>query len=133
MGLSFAGLSVLPLSSVIPGPLPKPDTLISELDASAFALLDTIVAGEDVVGESLTLKRARFIEVVRVEGADFRFIIDGAVYERECGSTGCCDGGEVRACRLLLEYAERSSYARAAATRLSSDGHEEIVGCAVCG
>ena len=59
VGLSFAGLSILPVSSVIPGPLPV-ETLTSEPDAiaSMFEAADVAVAGDDVLCESLVLKRA---------------------------------------------------------------------------
>ena len=55
VGLSFAGLSVLPLSSVIPRPLPV-EALASEPDAIASMFEVYIaVAGDDVLCESLVL------------------------------------------------------------------------------
>lgn len=80
MGLSPTGLSVLPLSSVMPDPLPVPDKLGSDPDATASMLVvvDIIVDGEDVVCASLALNRDRDVEMG--EGADLR-AIEGAVYE----------------------------------------------------
>lgn len=78
VGLSPAGLSMLPLSSVIPDPLP--DRLGSDPDATAsiFVVVDIMVDGEDVVCASLALKRDLDVEIG--EGADWR-VLEGAVYE----------------------------------------------------
>ena len=51
-GLSFAGLSVLPLSSVMPGPLPEPDMFASE---PAVCVCRFVMPGADVVLVCLTL------------------------------------------------------------------------------
>jgi len=61
-GLSFVGLSALPLSSVMPRPLPEPlaERLASEVAGWGSAI--DIAAGEEVVAESLTLKRALLID-----------------------------------------------------------------------
>ena len=84
MGLSLTGLSVLPLSSVIPGPLVAALRFASEEDGpSAAGVVENAATaegeGDDVVGERRMLKRALLREVVRVEGADFLFTMDGAV------------------------------------------------------
>ena len=89
VGLSAAGLSVLPLSSVIPGPLPAPDTLGSEPEATAsrFVEAELVPAGDDVDWPSLVLKRFLWPEVLSGEGADFRLRTEGGEYEKACGST----------------------------------------------
>ena len=67
VGLSFEGLSVLPLSSVIPGP----ERFCSE---PLPGCLEDEAAGEDVDCASRALKR----DLVAIgEGADFRYVIDG--------------------------------------------------------
>lgn len=84
MGLSFVGLLVLPLSSVIPGPPladPDPDSVASDPVATVSAIVecDMVVAGEEVVGVNLTLKRDLCddaAEALRGTGADLR-ICDG--------------------------------------------------------
>lgn len=115
VGLSFAGLSRLPLSSVMPGPLPVPDTL-SEPEAMA-SMLDLDETGTDVLCESFALKR---LLLAVVEGADLRLVTEGAEYECEYGSTAVCGGGEVRPCRVRRIYDERSSYDRVFCDKLSS-------------
>jgi hypothetical protein len=103
VGLSPTGLSVLPLSSVIPGPLPVLERYGSEPEGtdSAIGLAGAgVPAGEDVDCDNLALKRALFA-VVMGAGADFRYIIDGGEYEFACGSTAVRGGGECRICRLL--------------------------------
>jgi hypothetical protein len=89
IGESPSGLSLLPLSSVMPGPLPEPEAVAeSELSdvrdvASKLACAwpPVVAAGEDVVGDSLTLNRALF-DVVSVEGgADFLLRNEGGWYE----------------------------------------------------
>ena len=62
VGLSLAGLSVLPLSSVMPGPLPVPETSGFDPEATASMLADAVcgAAGEDVDCASLVLNRALF-------------------------------------------------------------------------
>ena len=79
MGLSVAGLSALPLSSVIPGALPEPDVRRLTSARAAWGSLVGIAAGDDVLAESLTLKRALLIDWEKVEGADFRFMIEGGL------------------------------------------------------
>lgn len=64
VGLSFAGLSVLPLSSVIPGP-PR---FCSE--PSAFGCVEDDAAGEDVDCANRALKRDLVVDMG--EGADLR-------------------------------------------------------------
>lgn len=86
MGLSFVGLPVLPLSSVIPGPPladPVPDSVASDPVATVSAMVefDMGAAGEEVVGVNLTLKRdlcGDAAEALSGTGADFLM----------------CDGGE---------------------------------------
>jgi len=82
IGLSFVGLPVLPLSSVIPGPLVVALRFASDdVPSGAEVANGATLAGEgeDVVGESFMLKRALLSVVVSVEGADFRLTIEGAV------------------------------------------------------
>lgn len=81
IGLSFVGLPVLPLSSVMPVPLVVALRFASEVPSAADVTNGETVAGEgeDVVGDSFMLKRALLRVVVSVEGADFRFTIEGAV------------------------------------------------------
>lgn len=75
VGLSFPGLSVLPLSSVMPGPL---ETFCSMPDAFT-------AAGDDVDCPSLALKRCLFPETDdEVECADLR-LDSGDGGEYECG------------------------------------------------
>ena len=84
IGLSFVGLGVL--SSVIPGALPEPDALIviSEVPEVAEAKgamtlgFDGEGEGAEAVGERRILNLALCSVVVRVEGADLRFSIEGA-------------------------------------------------------
>ena len=79
MGLSFAGLSVLPLSSVMPGPLPATDTSGFEPDATASKFevaFDPVVLGEDVDCASLALKRC-LLPLDSGDGADLRLNPDG--------------------------------------------------------
>jgi len=77
VGLSAAGLSVLPLSSVMPGPLPVPDRLGSEPEATASMLVvvDMALEGDDVDCVSFALKRDLLVVEIG-EGAPRR--IDGA-------------------------------------------------------
>lgn len=82
IGLSpVEGLSQLPLSSVVPVPLPDPETDSVSATVESMLLACMEDPGDDVVGESLALKRALLSEVVSVEGADFRFKEDGGLYE----------------------------------------------------
>jgi hypothetical protein len=80
MGLSFVGLGVL--SSVIPGALPEPDAVASEVpdvaDANGAMTLGFEGEGEEAVGERRMLNLALCSVVVRVEGADLRLSIEGA-------------------------------------------------------
>jgi hypothetical protein len=117
-GDSPKGLSPLPLSSgVKPGARPEaesdPDRLaseVAEVRCSYCVLLDDCgAAGDDVVGDSFVLNRARVRDVVSVDGADFRFIIEGALYEFPCGSTADCGGGDLRVWRVRRANVERSS------------------------
>lgn len=86
MGLSFVGLLVLPLSSVIPSPPladPDPDNVASDPGATASAIveLDSGAAGEEVEGVNRTLNLdlcGDAADALSGTGADFRI----------------CDGGE---------------------------------------
>lgn len=51
-GLSFAGLSLLPLSDVMPVPLPVPDMVTSEAEVVAPSVPAEILAGFEVVWAS---------------------------------------------------------------------------------
>ena len=83
IGLSLTGLQVLPLSSVMPGPLVMALRLASAEVLSGADVMNGETeedgTGDDVVGDNFMLKRALFKVVVNVEGADFLFTIDGAV------------------------------------------------------
>lgn len=82
MGLSLVGLGVL--SSVMPGALPEPDALIvmSEVpevaEAKGAMTFELDDGGAEAVGESRILNLALCSVVVRVDGADLRFSIEGA-------------------------------------------------------
>ena len=83
IGLSFVGLPVLPLSSVMPGPelLPerfRSDPLLVVPPLVVAAVVEKFAAaGAEVVGESLTLNRALFIAVANCDGADIRLTAEG--------------------------------------------------------
>jgi len=78
---------MLPLSSVIPVPLPDPEAVSVSTTVESMLLAGMEDPGDDVVGESFALNRALFSDVVSVEGADFRFIVDVGLYECAYGST----------------------------------------------
>lgn len=83
MGLSFAGLSPLALSSVMPGTLPDPDTFGSEPDAivSMFVVADLALVGEEVDCASRALWRLLLPGLLVDEGCDLLLSIDGGEYE----------------------------------------------------
>jgi len=79
IGDPLAGLSVLPVSSVKPCPaLLEPDAVRLRSEIASMFDCAADPAGDEVVGESFTLKRDLLSEVVNVEGADFLFTNAGA-------------------------------------------------------
>lgn len=88
MGLSCAGLLLLPLSSVMP--LSPPEEFVPAISVPSF--MDSSIVefdhnpdGADVVGESLVLNRDLCVGATRGTGADF---LDGAELLYECWSCG---------------------------------------------
>lgn len=79
VGLSFDGLSALPLSSVIPGPLPEPDAFASEPKALASMFVDAHegTAGDEVFCDCLALIGALFMTLYAEAGR--RSSIDGGL------------------------------------------------------